>query len=190
MRLYTQDATTIQERNGDHFISGYAARWYDPADPGTEYHLFLDAFERFAPSAFDTSQQKPVECRWNHSADFVLGSTQNQTLALRTDDRGLWYDQRYNAHDPDHAKVRAKIDSDLCHGSSVGFFVVAADWKREGTKDVYTITKTELRDVGPVGIPAYKSATATFRSNDNDLKNLKDQYETWKRLERMAKFLT
>lgn len=181
MRLFLPDDATIQERSGDHYITGYSARFYN-GDPGTEYHLFGNAFERFDPLAFNLSQEDPIECRWNHDANHVLGSTENGTLALEVDSQGLLYQQRFNPEDPDHQKVRAKIQSRLCKGSSIGFWITRAGWTKEKDKDVFIVKEALIRDVGPVQNPAYKSATASFRSTSDDLEKIRKSYEVWKRI--------
>lgn len=182
MRNYNDSPTQILERSGSRYITGHAAVFYDPKDSGTEYNLFLNAFERFERSAFDKLQDQLVECWYDHDPKMVLGSTANGSLRLTPDEKGLYYEQEINPADPDHIKVRAKIDSRLVGGSSIGFWVTRSSWETEGDKDIFLIHDCTIRDVGPCPMPRYKSAEAMLRSGDADLTKLKKQWETWRRI--------
>jgi uncharacterized protein len=150
-------------------ISGYGAVYYDAADQGTEYQLWQDTFERFAPGAFDGAVKPEADVRslFNHDSNFVLGRTTAGTLALSVDKTGL----QYTTTPPDTQLVRDAVLSPIergdVDGASVMFFVRNVAWLQE-TRDgreveVREIREVELLEVGPVTFPAYESTSAGVR---------------------------
>ncbi|CAK9111678.1 Portal protein (GP3), partial [Durusdinium trenchii] len=163
----------IRERNGESYFAGYAAVF------GEEIHLFADAYERFDTQAFEAISDQVVECWYDHKADMKLGTTAVQgSLMLSVDEKGLFYQQRFNPQDADHVYVRSKIQSGLCGGSSLGFRPTKQKWIREDGKDINVIEKCWVRDVGPTPNPYYKTTSAQVRS-ESDLTQMKRSWETW-----------
>jgi HK97 family phage prohead protease len=151
--------------DGKPVIVGYAARYYDPADPGTEYRLWSDVVERIAPGAFDRAiAEDDVRGLFNHRAEFVLGRKAAGTLRLSTDAKGL----RYEIDPPDTQVARDLIESlkrgDIS-GSSFAFLTRADTVERSADGYVVTLRDVELFDVGPVTYPAYTAAESGVRSD-------------------------
>lgn len=170
----------IRERNGESYFTGYAAVFDE------EIHLFADAYERFDKEAFSDIQDQVVECWYDHKSDMKLGTTAVQgSLTLTVDEKGLFYQQRFNPQDADHVYVRSKIQSGLCGGSSLGFRPTKQKWIKEGDKDINSIEKCSVRDVGPTPNPYYKTTSAQVRS-EGDLSEVKRRWETWKRLSKLS----
>lgn len=179
----TTDDTKMEERNGQQYISGYGSVFYNPADPGTEYHLGGNLYERIDPQAFNQilAERSNVEARFNHSDDYILGDVESNTLELRTDAKGLRYSVPFSADDPDHLKVRTKINKGLCKGSSFAFQPGKTEFTNEGDKHICWVRSIKrLRDVGPVSKPAYQASTAFVRSKEMD-----DNYAIWLEQERL-----
>jgi HK97 family phage prohead protease len=161
----SDSSTGILERDGKTYIAGYGAVVYD-GTPKTEYYLGDKTYERFAPEAFlNWKQTQPVECRYNHSKDHILGITPD-TCELDMSNKGCFYRTQFDPTDSDHAKVRSKFDKKLIRGSSIGFWALDAKITKERDRKVITITKILIRDVGPVNTPAYSGASAMLRSAD------------------------
>lgn len=147
-------------------IEGVAAVFYNSSDPGTEYQLGPDFYERIMPGAFKEALARPddVVCLWNHNTDHVLGRTTSGTLKLRTDAKGLVY-----LNDPPETQLGKQVTVSIQRGdvtgSSFAFYVQQADehYIEEKRGDhmvlIREIHGTELVDVSPVTIPAYKSAS-------------------------------
>lgn len=155
--------------DGDRrFIEGYGAVFYRDDDPGTEYQLWGNTYERIMPTAFDEIADADVRSFFNHDANFVLGRTRSKSLQLRTDHRGLWY----SATVPDSQTIRdlvlGPIDRGDVDGSSFMFVPTRVTWieekRGEVDVDIRQIDSVELLEVGPVVFPAYDSTTSQARS--------------------------
>lgn len=158
-------------------IVGYAARFYDPKDEGTEFVLAPGVKERIAPAAFRQSlEEDDVLGLFNHNMDFPLARRGAGTLLLKADERGMYYE----IDPPDTQLGRDTMTSikrgDI-GGSSFGYFIRKAKWSREGDWDIRMIEDAKLVDVGPVTSPAYKAASAGLRFEDCDA--LKREHEQW-----------
>jgi len=177
---------TVKRDAGGTIIEGYAAVFYDPEDPGTEFQLWGDTVERIMAGAFDHVLTEGDDARalFNHSPDHLLGRVTAKTLRLTVDKRGL----KYEIDPPDTQLGRdtvISIDRGDLTGSSFCFIVGKTMWilENEGTDHERTIREiheiSELFDVGPVTYPAYESTTAGVRS-ENDLAEARASFEAWK----------
>lgn len=162
---------TIRAGHGDDKkkpkqISGYAARFFDRDDPGTEFELAPGMVERLHHEAFDAALERhdDVVALFNHDPNFVLGRTKSGTLELSVDDTGLFY----STEAPDTQLVndlvivpmgRGDID-----GSSFGFMIEDQRFFDEGDTQVREIRSVRLIDVSPVTYPAYAATTSEARS--------------------------
>lgn len=179
-------------RNDQKFFTGYAALWDDETDETSYYIGEIEGtpiFERFAKDCFDLST--PVECWFNHDSNLRLGTTAGN-LQLRSDDKGLFYELPYDHNNSNHVFVKSQFDQKLIHGSSIGFRIRSnPSWKREKVGDSYLVTEADLRDVGPVYLPAYKSASAQFRSEMKTRsaseipQDILMSWKTWKRFQKI-----
>lgn len=161
--------------DGSKAISGYAAVFFDPSDPGTEYELWQNVFERIDPQAFSRAIAEKHDCRalFNHDANCVLGRVSAGTMRLSVDAKGL----RYEIDCPD-----TQIAKDLCAsiergditGSSFSFIAKKRTWIEENDREITVICDLDLCDVGPVVFPAYESTTSTVRSAE-----LEQSREAW-----------
>lgn len=165
-------------------IEGYGAVFYDPADPGTEYELYRDLYERIAPGAFDRAlREDDVRSLFNHDTNFVLGSNRlaQPTLRLSVDKRGL----RYEVTPPATQLVRDAVIEPIRRGDVDGssFMFVARktawieDTRGDRTVDVREIQEVELWEVGPVVFPAYAGTTTGVRAADGDVAAIRDELE-------------
>lgn len=168
-------------------IVGYAAVFYDPQDPGTQYRLWDNAVERIMPGAFTAAvKEDDVRGLANHEVTWLLGRTKAGTCRVFEDAIGL----RYEIDVPDTQAGRDTLTSlergDL-DGSSFAFDVYGrrgrVQWSEETidgvSLEVREIHECELFDVGPVAYPAYESTTSGARSSAPT--ELRGEYEAWKR---------
>jgi len=140
-------------------VRGYAAVFYKPGDPSTQFRLAPDIIERLAPGCFDEAVKgADVVALFNHDPSMLLGRTKSRTLRLSTDARGL----RYEVDLPDTTTgrdVRALVKRGDLSGASFGFIVGLDEWTREAGMCVRTIVAVKvLYDVSPVTSPAYAGA--------------------------------
>jgi HK97 family phage prohead protease len=145
-------------------LVGYAARFYDPKDAGTEYDIGY-FIERIDPGAFDEALKdgEDVRALFNHDSDIVLGRSVAGTLRLEVDKLGL----RYEIDLPDTTAARdlkTSIERGDISGSSFAFEVKSQTWTEEPERFIRTINDVHLFDVGPVTYPAYSATEVDARS--------------------------
>lgn len=154
--------------DGGPLIVGYAAVFYDPADPGTVFPLWDDVEERIMPGAFDKAiAGDDVRALFNHCPDAVLGRSKSGTLRLAVDARGL----RYEIDPPDTQTARdvlAMLKRGDVSGSSFAFHPRERTFREANGLYVIEVRDVELFDVGPVTYPAYTGTEAAARSGDRE----------------------
>lgn len=145
-------------------IRGVAARYYDPADSGTQFELWPGAVERILPGAFDRAAKKDdVVALFNHDASLVLGRRSAKTLKLFNRQDGLHYTIEPPATDLGR-DLQESIRRGDVRGSSFGFIVRSAEWIKEDGVDVRLLKEVSLFDVSPVTFPAYTGTSVDVRS--------------------------
>lgn len=103
-------------------------------------------------------------CRYNHDMNLLLGTVGGNTLTLRTDNIGLFYDV---LPPKSRADITELVERGDVRHSSFAFRVPPGgdEW---GVSDqsypMRTLHELELVDVAPVVTPAYPDATAGLRS--------------------------
>jgi len=158
--------TDGQAATGGKKIRGYAAVF------NAETTLFPGMREKIAPGAFaDTIRNDDIRGLINHDQNFVLGRLKAGTLALREDNKGLWYE----ITPPDTQAARdllVSIQRGDITGSSFGFFIVDKTMDRRGEDTIRTIRKATLLDVSVVTFPAYpqtEGVTARYTMNPQSI---------------------
>lgn len=146
-------------------ITGYAAVFYD-GTPDTEYKLFGNYYERIDTSAFnDALQNDDVRALFNHDINLVLGRSTAGTLSLYVDQKGLKYEISVPDTTPGKDLVKSIKRGDIT-GSSFSFEANGVEWSQDNDKEIRTITKVKLYDVGPVTFPAYQATESEARNED------------------------
>ena len=149
------------ESQGDKFqIAGYAALFNAPSKN-------LGGFvETIAPGAFDRAlrEKQVVRFTFNHSMDAVLARSDNGTLKLATDKKGLRFTAQLNKNIQQHRDLFEACKAGLYNECSFAF-IVAPDgqqWSPDGTQR--TLLDVDLLDCSLVGSPAYPGTSAAARS--------------------------
>lgn len=160
-------------------ITGYGAVFYNASDPGTEYRIWNDFYERIMPGAFDRAlKEDDVRSMFNHDSNQLLGRRAFQdtdSLRLSVDSFGLRYEVDVDMSDPTHANLVPKLVSRKVDGASFMFEVTKRAWiedeRGDGdnkiTVDILEIQDVRLWELGPVVFPAYESATSEARSDSD-----------------------
>jgi HK97 family phage prohead protease len=170
-------------------ITGTAAVFYDGTrdtefvlDPGGQGRRKV--VERILPGAFDKVMRErnisDTRALFNHNSDHLLGRRSSGTLKLEVTGRGLGYAIPFDAADPDHQRVAAKMQRGDLRGSSFAFSLGEKDMERkiEGDVGVVEIRSVDkLYDVGPVTFPAYGGTDAGMRGHNPEAE-LK-QFRKW-----------
>lgn len=178
----------IQKRaDGAQVIAGYAAVFYNPGDPGTQYELWPNVYERVLPGAFDRAVREQDDARglFNHDPDNLLGRVSSGTMKLSVDQRGLLYEIAIDPEDPDHKRVMRKIERGDLTGSSFSFIAEQQSWHENADNDVRQLRSVRLIDAGPVTYPAYEASTTGLRAEGN-IEEVKASLATWKAEQRRA----
>lgn len=153
-------------------LIGYAARFYDPSDAGTEYWLWENQLvERIMPGAFDRAvKEDDVLALFNHNEDAVLGRTESKTLRLSVDKMGL----KYEISPPDTQVGRDVTElvrrGDL-GGSSFAFIPSDITNRIEDGVEVVEIRGVKLYDVSVVGRPAYAATSVDLERKTTEMRS-------------------
>lgn len=147
-------------QDGPGVLFGYAAAF-------NKYSQNLGGFvEQVDPNAFAKSigDGLPVLCRYNHDDNYLLGTTEAETLRLIPDGTGLGYEVDLPATTPGNDVAVLAKRSDLRY-SSFAFYTLEDDWSvTEQGFPLRTLRSVQLVDVAPVNSPAYLDSTAGMRS--------------------------
>jgi len=155
------------EEEGKKIIEGYALTY------NTRSKLLYNSFyEIIEPGAFDDvlrSEDLDVVYTFNHSRDIVMGRTKNNTLSLRSDEKGLFF----RAMLPDTSDARdmfTLIKEGYVTENSFAFMPAKDGYSQkrldDGT-DLVTIKKVDkLQDVSSVVRPAYPNTSVKARADE------------------------
>jgi uncharacterized protein len=140
--------------DGGVILEGYGAVF-------NRYSENLGGFvEQVGPGAFDDtlSRDNVVAGLVNHDVNWLLASTDSDTLELASDTTGLKYRMTLDPDDPDTLRAVAKVKTRKMRGSSFSFTTMTdgSEWSlTEQGFPLRTLLKVRLYDVGPVTFPAY-----------------------------------
>lgn len=172
-------APTLSEDG--QYISGRAAVYYDPKDPGTEYVYRManpmnakgdtvEVHERIFPGAFTEAIAKDdVVCAYNHEHNIGrrTAGDASSTMELTDTAAGLEYRTKLPNHVWGQMVKEAVARRDV-KGSSFLFKPrpEGVTWRPEGTYLVRELRSLFLFDASPVDQPAYKGTTVELRSEE------------------------
>ncbi|MBP3959448.1 HK97 family phage prohead protease [Gemmata sp. G18] len=160
-RRHANRRPTVRTEGGNRVLSGYGAVFHVPGDPGTEYELNTDLWERINPDAFTrTLRERPdVVCCQDHDTARLLGRTTSGTLRLTVDKVGLRYEVDLPNTPTGNEVYELARRGDL-NGSSFSFFPHDSKRYADDGRDIIERMDLELYELGPVSIPAYTGSTA------------------------------
>lgn len=141
-------------------ISGYAARF------GSETTIAGEFREMLAPGCFArTLRENPdIVMILDHDPGRVLGRTTANTLSLREDATGLWFDLEPDPTTPSGQEAIGTVRRGDVRGCSFGFRVRAEEWQDGKNRLPLRIIKdVDLIEVTLTGFPAYADTSASFR---------------------------
>jgi HK97 family phage prohead protease len=149
------------ESQGDKYqLLGYAALFNSPSKN-------LGGFvEVIAPGAFDRAlrEKQVVRFTFNHSLDHVLARSDNGTLSLAADEKGLKFAAQLNKNIQQHRDLFEACKAGLYDEMSFAFVAPpdGQQWSPDGTQR--TLLDVDLCDVSLVATPAYAGTSAAARS--------------------------
>jgi HK97 family phage prohead protease len=122
--------------------------------------------EQVDPDAFNKSlgDKVPVVARFNHKDDYLLGTTEANTLRLSVDGTGLLYEVDLPDTQAGRDVATLAKRGDLRY-SSFAFRTIKDEWGvTEEDFPLRTLKAVHLGDVAPVVSPAYRDTTTGLRS--------------------------
>ncbi|MGK0551904.1 HK97 family phage prohead protease [Enterococcus faecalis] len=156
IQFQTRDNADVNKNK----LCGYAVRFNEPSED-------LGGFiETIAPTAFQNVNMQEVLCLYNHDTANILARSDSNTLTLRADDTGLYFE----AVLPDTTLARdvlANVQAGNIKGCSFGFTVKRDSWQwSNGTEpDQRRVEEIDqLFEITLTPIPAYKQTTVDKRS--------------------------
>lgn len=185
MTLQYRSANTSISTDGQAF-EGYAVRWYDPRDEGTQYKLRDGLVERVKRGAFTKTLNDghDIQALYHHKPEDILGRTSAGTLELREDDKGLKFKIPFDSTDPDHQRMKSKINNKSISGCSFGFRTQKADYG----KGYIELTECYLGEISLLSVPAYEATEVALRSTENN-KEAIEKYEQWEESRRIDEII-
>jgi HK97 family phage prohead protease len=180
----SRHAPRLETRADDsRAIVGYAAVFYRAGDPGSQYELYSDLWERIMPGAFDRAlREDDVRGLFNHDPNQLLGRNKAGTLTLSVDATGLRYEIPCDSDSGLHKDVARMLERGDLSGSSFSFSLGEQGnvvWREEGGITIREIHGVRLWDVGPVTFPAYEATSAGLRSG-GEASDVRAELEAWR----------
>lgn len=164
MNLEKRTFALEQKESKEGKLKGYAAV-YNTWSP--EMYGFR---ERIADGAFNRAiaEKQDVRALWNHDSNLVLGRTTNNTLELKSDEKGLLVD--ITPPDTQWGKdALVSIKRGDVDQMSFQFRIKKDEWEYDEENDIVsrTILDVDLFDVSPTTFPAYSQTSITARSKED-----------------------
>ena len=146
------------EIDDDRFLAGYFVVY----DEFTE--LWNGFFEKIEKRAIDKNLNKDIKCLFNHDTAIVLGRTGNQTVELKSDDKGLFAKVKINKNDSQAMDILARVERGDINSCSFGFSINKEEVKTDENGDTrVSISDLELYEISVVTFPAYASTNVEAR---------------------------
>lgn len=163
---YRTNKINFREKEDDKElrIEGYFVVYDD------ETMLWDGVYEKIDRNAFDGELEKDIRALIGHDMEKVLGRTKNNTLTLKSDDKGLWGSILINRDDPEALSLYQKVkrgDVDKC---SFGFIPTDEECVERSNGSLFTIKKCDLIEVSVVAFPAYENTSISARKKDFEKK--------------------
>lgn len=157
MENRTNRSETTQEGNT---LEGYAILWNVRSNPINEFGRRFT--ETIMKGAFRNINSKDIKLYYNHDKSMPLARTQNGTLTLSEDDKGL----KFRAELPNttlgnDVKELLRLGT-LTGEMSFGFIATRDKWNEK--KDQRSVTEAELYEISVVQDAAYPSTSSQLRN--------------------------
>lgn len=138
--------------------AGYAVLFNKEADI---YGMWTEVI---APGAFDKSlQERDVMALHSHDAARIVGRKNAGTLTLRSDTKGLAFENPL-PDTSDGRDLAVQIDRGDISGMSFGFRASKQEWDDTVDPPKRTITEAELYEITYTALPAYDDTEVGLRS--------------------------
>ena len=184
-REYRDVYKALVPQDDEKRVTGYATVFNVP------YKLYGDGsyeiWEKVSPTAFANTDVSDVIFQYNHEGR-VFARTKNNTLSLRSDEKGLLIDADLGGTEIGR-ELYEEIKGGYTDKMSFGFTVRGETWEQEKVNGVEISTRTltdvgKLYDVSAVSIPANDATSISVRSLcDGEIERLKAERQERERVE-------
>ena len=156
---YRTSRVKLRERddNEELRIEGYFVVYDD------ETMLWDGVYEKIDRNAFEGELDKDIRALAGHDREKVLGRVKNNTLTLRSDEKGLWGSILINKDDPEAFSLYQKVkrgDIDQC---SFGFIPTEEERESRSNGELFIVKRCKLIEVSVVAFPAYENTSVSAR---------------------------
>ena len=156
---YRTSHVKLRERddNEELRIEGYFVVYDD------ETMLWDGVYEKIDRNAFEGELDKDIRALAGHDREKVLGRVKNNTLTLRSDEKGLWGSILINKDDPEAFSLYQKVkrgDIDQC---SFGFIPTEEERESRSNGEIFIVKRCKLIEVSVVAFPAYENTSVSAR---------------------------
>ena len=156
---YRTNYVKLRERddNEELRIEGYFVVYDD------ETMLWDGVYEKIDRNAFEGELNKDIRALVGHDREKVLGRVKNNTLTLRSDEKGLWGSILINKDDPEAFSLYQKVkrgDIDQC---SFGFIPTEEERESRANGELFIVKRCKLIEVSVVAFPAYENTSVSAR---------------------------
>lgn len=146
-----------RDENEELRIEGYFVVYDD------ETMLWDGVYEKIDRNAFEGELEKDIRALAGHDREKVLGRVKNNTLTLRSDEKGLWGSILINKDDPEAFSLYQKVkrgDIDQC---SFGFIPTEEERESRSNGELFIVKRCKLIEVSVVAFPAYENTSVSAR---------------------------
>ena len=167
-RRFVKGAQVRAKQGEKPGIEGYGAVFAE------EYVLWdsptMRIVETVKPGTFARALQEKqdVRCLFNHEPDNILGRTANNTMQMKEDSKGLYYETDLDSRTRIATDVRCFVERGDVTGCSFSFSVKKQERTEIEDNEKLIIHReiqdVDLFDVGPVTYPAYEGTGVKARA--------------------------
>jgi HK97 family phage prohead protease len=151
-------------------ITGYVNKFNELSED-------LGFFETVKPGAFKRSLEsnKNILALFDHDTSKILGSTNSETLILKEDDIGLYFELKLNNNLSYTRDILELIEMKVLSNCSFGFKINQDEWEEKEGSYYRNLLDIELMEITLTGLPAYTSSEFSLRSLDNFKEGIKNE---------------
>lgn len=165
VRAFSVDAIEVEHRQQEGHtdelrISGHAAVFNEETDIAGVFR------EVIRPGAFERAidERQDVALLLNHDPSTVMARVSNNTLRLREDQIGLYFEALLDPNDTDATRTVAKIERGNITQMSFAFAATREKWHHSENSPLREVLDTDMFDVSPVTYPAYQQTDVHARA--------------------------
>lgn len=183
IRNVQADEIRVNKDGDTSTLEGYVTKFDEPSQLIAERGRVF--YETVNHNAFDSTLESDsnIYALYNHDWNRILGSTQNESLELHTDDVGLRFTLNLKANTSYANDVKELVKAGEIRGCSFGFTVKKDKWKRKEDENYRELLDVDLKEVTITGLPAYEQSEVSCRSYDSFIEELEQRNKDLKLLE-------